>query len=68
MNTLPPAKKVQQFMRIDAQGGVGQAADVLAVQITIDPADLPAHGLFDDTNRTLCVAGGVLVDHMELHG
>src|SRR2546427_7491907 len=68
MNTLPPADKVQQVVSVDAQGRVRQAADVLAVQITIDPADLPAGSLFDDTNRTLCVVGGLLVDHAELHG
>ena len=68
MNTLPPADKVQQVVSVDAQGRVRQAADVLAVQVTIDPADLPAGGLFDDTNRTLCFVGGLLVDHVELHG
>ena len=57
MHTLPPAEKVQQVVSIDAQGRVRQAADVLAVQITIDPADFPTGGLFDDTNRTLCRHG-----------
>ena len=55
MNALPPANKVQQVVSVDAQGRVRQAADVFAVQVTIDPADLPAGGLLDDTNRTLCV-------------
>ena len=58
MNALPPADKVQQVVSVTAQGLVRQAADVLAVQITIDPADLPAGGLFDNANRALCVAGG----------
>src|ERR1700693_6120172 len=61
MNTLPPANKVQQVVSVDAQGLVRQAAHVLAVQITIDPADLPAGVLFDDASRTVCVVGGVLV-------
>ena len=68
MNTLPPANKVQQVVSVGAQGGVRQAANIFAVQVTIDPADSPAGGLLDDTNRTLCVVGGLLVDHAELHG
>jgi len=47
---------------IDAQGGVGEAADVLAVQITVDPADLPACGLFHNPIGALRVAGGGLTD------
>src|ERR1041385_2479800 len=68
MHTLPPANKVQQAVGVTAQGGVGQAADVFAVQVTIDPADLAAGGLLDDTNRTMCVVGGLLVEHTEFHG
>ena len=68
MNALPPANEVQQVVSADAQGGVRQTANILAVQITIDPADSPAGGLLDDTNRTLCVMGALLVDHTELHG
>jgi hypothetical protein len=67
MNTLPPAKKVKQLMCIDAQRSVSQAANILAVQEAIDPGDLVACGLLDNANWTLPVAGGVLVDHMELH-
>src|SRR5437867_621835 len=47
MHTLPPANKVQQAVGVTAQGGVGQAADVFAVQVTIDPADGAAPGLLD---------------------
>jgi hypothetical protein len=51
-----------------AQALVSQAAGVLAVQITIDPADLAAGVLFDDPRRTVRAGGGVLLDHAELHG
>src|SRR5207244_4033831 len=61
MNTLPPANKVQQVVSADAQGGVRQTANIFAIQVTIDPADSPAGGLLDDTNRTLCVMGALLV-------
>jgi hypothetical protein len=57
MNTLPPPEKVQQVMSIDAQGYVSQAAHVLAVEIAVDPSDLPACSLFDDTNWALCMVG-----------
>jgi hypothetical protein len=68
MDTVPPTKKMQQLMCIDAQGRISQAANILAVQETIDPGDLAACGLLDNANWTLPVAGGALVDHMELHG
>ena len=67
MNTLPPANKVQQVISADAQSGVRQAADVLAVEVAIDPADLPAGGLLDDTNRTPGWVGSLLADDVELH-
>jgi hypothetical protein len=67
-NTLPPADKMQQVVSVSAQGGVRQAANIFAVQVTIDPAHSLAGALLDDTNRTLCVVGGLLVDHTELHG
>jgi len=59
---------VQQIVGISAQGGVRQAANIFAIQVTIDPTNSVAGGLLDDTNRTLCVRGGPLVDHAELHG
>ena len=67
MHAFPPAQEVQQVMRIDAQCGVGQAADVFAVQIPVDPADLAARGLFDNADRTLSVVGATLVDHLKGH-
>jgi hypothetical protein len=68
MNALPPADEVQQVVSVDAEGLVRQAADIFAVQVTIDPADFPPRGLLDHMNRTLCVRGGRQVDHVELHG
>src|SRR5438445_8345910 len=59
---------MQQVVSVSAQGGVRQAANIFAVQVTIDPANSLAGGLLDDTNRTMCVVGGLLVDYAELHG
>lgn len=67
MHAFPPAEEVQQIMRIDAQTGIGQAADVFAVQLTVDPADLAARGLFDKADRTLSGVGCAPVDHLEGH-
>src|SRR6516164_10804194 len=53
METLPPANKVQLVESVGSQGCVRQAADVFAVQVTIDPADLPAGSWLDDTHPTL---------------
>ena len=36
VNALPPAHEVQQAIRINVQGGVGEAADILAVQIAVN--------------------------------
>src|SRR5207244_6123525 len=68
MNTLPPADKMQEVVSVGAQRLVRQAANVLAVQETIDPADLAAGGLLDNANGTLSIAGCERVDQMELHG
>jgi hypothetical protein len=67
-HTLPPADKVQQVVSVSAQGGVRQTANLFAVQVTIDPANPLAGTRLDDTNRTLCVVGDLLVDYAELHG
>src|SRR5215469_6824406 len=68
MNPLPPANKVQQVVSVSTQGSVRQTANIFAIQVTIDPANLAAGSLLGNTNRALCVAGGLLVDHAELHG
>jgi hypothetical protein len=52
MDTGPPADKVQQVMRVEPQTSVGQATYVLAIQIPINPAHLPAGAVFDDAHRT----------------
>src|SRR6266581_257775 len=67
MRTLPPANKVQQVVSVDAQTRVGQAADILAVQVTIDPTDSEAGGLLYHLNRAVCVHCGLVEDHVELH-
>jgi hypothetical protein len=41
MNALPPAHEVQQAVRVAVQGFVGQAADILTVEIPIDPRHFP---------------------------
>ena len=56
MKTLPPANKVQEVVDPGAQGRVRHAADVLAVEEAIDPADLPPAFVLDHAQGTL---GGV---------
>ena len=53
VNILPPPEKVQQLVRISSQGGVGQAAEHLVVEILVDPVNLTAGGLFDNAIRAL---------------
>jgi hypothetical protein len=59
---------VQQIVSVGAQRLVRQAANVLAVQETIDPANLATAGLLDNANRALSIAGCGRVNQMELHG
>src|SRR2546429_3967839 len=68
MNALPPANKVQQVVGVGAQARTRQATNIFAIQVTIDPANLAAGGLLDDTKRTLGVRGDLLLDQAELHG
>jgi hypothetical protein len=68
MDTGPPANEVQQVVGIGAQRCVGEATNVFAVQVAINPADLLPAGLLDDANRTLSVVRVVLVNYAELHG
>jgi len=68
VNTRPPADKVQQVVSVETQAAVRQAAHILAVEIAIDPAHLSAAGLFDKSNGTLRISGGLLADHAKLHG
>src|SRR5947208_15366381 len=68
MNALPPANKVQQVVGVGAQARTRQATNIFAIQVTIDPANLAAGGLLDDTKRTLGVRGNLLLDQAELHG
>src|SRR5271170_4891085 len=50
MNALPPAHEVQQAVRVAVQGFVGQAADMLTVEIPIDPRYFPSGILLDHAN------------------
>src|SRR5271157_2367496 len=67
MKALPPANKVQQAVSAATQTSVGQAADILAVQETIDPANLPAAFVLDHAKRTLSWVGGLRADDVEPH-
>jgi hypothetical protein len=67
VNTLPPPEKVQQLVRISSQGGVGQAAEHLVVEILVDPVNLTAGGLFDNAIRASHMVVGRLVNHAEGH-
>ena len=67
MQALPPANKVQQVVSVAAQTRVCQPANILAVQVTINPTDSPSGGLLYHLNRAVCVRCGLVEDHMELH-
>ena len=67
VNPLPPPKKVQQFVRIRSQGGVGQAAEHFVVEVLVDPVNLTTGGLFDNAIRTSHMIVGRLMDHTEGH-
>ena len=47
MNALPPAHEVQQAVRVAVQGFVGQTADMLTIEIPIDPRHFPTGILLD---------------------
>src|ERR1019366_183269 len=68
MNTLPPAHEVQQAMCVGKQAFVGKAANILAIQIAIDPRNALAGGLLDHLNRTMRARRSLLRDDAELHG
>jgi hypothetical protein len=67
MKTLPPANKMQQVVSVDSQRGIRHTADILAVQVTIDPADLPAGFVLDHAQRTLGGVRGLRADDVESH-
>ena len=47
VDALPPAHEVQQAVGVAVQGGVREAADILAVQKAVDPGDASAGRLLD---------------------
>src|SRR5580692_2560273 len=68
MNALPPAHEVQQAVRVAVEGLVCETADILAIEVPIDPRDAFAGGLVDHLNRTMCTRRSLLTDDAELHG
>ena len=68
VDALPPAHEVQQAVRVAIQGGVCEAADILAVQKAVDPVDASAGRLLDHLIRAVCARWGFLVDDAEVHG
>jgi hypothetical protein len=68
VNTRPPTDKVQQVVSIKSEALVRQSAYVLAIQVTIDPTNSAARLLFDNANRALCSAKGLLIDNVKCHG
>src|SRR5947208_378648 len=66
MNAFPPADEVQQIVSIKTQRARCQPTHIFAIQIAIDPANLPASSLFDHTNRALRVVTGLLLNEAEL--
>ena len=63
MKTLPPANKVQQVVSPGTQGSVRQPADILVIEVAIDPANLLTSFLLDHTNRALCGVGNLRANH-----
>src|SRR6266404_4922601 len=53
-------------MSVKAKTPVSQSANILAVEIAVDPANLPIGSLLDNANWTLCGVAGA-IDHAELH-
>ena len=68
MHALPPANEVQQVVGVDAQAGVCQPANMLAIQIIINPLDSLSGALLDHLIRAMCAGCVLLEDHLELHG
>jgi len=68
MDALPPAHEVQQAVRVAVEGLVCETADILAVEVPIDPRDAFAGGLLYHLNRTMCTRRSLLADDAELHG
>ena len=60
----PPADKVQQVVRIQAQARVGETAHILTVQKAIHPANLLASRLFNDADWALGSAGSLSIDDL----
>jgi hypothetical protein len=67
VNTLPPPEKVQQFVRISAQGSVGQAAKGFVVEVLVDPVNLTPGRLFDNPIWAPHMVVGGLVNYVEGH-
>jgi hypothetical protein len=68
MDALPPAYEVQQAVRVAVEGLVCEAADILAVEVPINPRNALAGGLLHHLNRTMRARRGLFRDHVELHG
>ena len=66
VNTLPPAEKVQQLVRIGSQG-VSASGEGFRNRGTVDPVNLTAGGLFDNAIRASHMVVGGLVNHAEGH-
>jgi hypothetical protein len=66
MDAFPPADEVEKVVGVDAQRSFSHPPDVLTIQETINPADLAAAGLFDNTNRALRIRRR-LVNDAKLH-
>lgn len=54
MESFPPADEVQQVVSVDAQSFVRQTADIFAIEITIDPANLSARLIQPTSRPVLC--------------
>jgi hypothetical protein len=67
VNTLPPAKEVQQLVCLSSQSSVGQTAKGFVVEVLVDPVNLTAGRLFNNPIRASHMVVGGLVNHAEGH-
>src|SRR3974390_49709 len=65
MNALPPAHEMQQTMRIAIEAFVGEAPDILTVQVAVDPAHALACLVFDQVNGAVCARRRLFVGYAE---
>ena len=67
VNTLPPAEKVQQLVRVGSQSSVGQTAKGFVIEVLVDPFNLTAGRLLDNAVRAADMIVRRLGNYTECH-